>query len=119
MVGARPHMGSGGLECWKVVSVIPLPRLATPCTSPLSPQDTPLYRFFIKRHEEIKAGPYFFSHLSDFMRLALMYKHGGLYFDAGGSSCVLARAVCIKDGGVLGDMGHAPGPDAQARRAVL
>lgn len=59
-------------------------------------QDTPLFRYFTRHHDMIRNGQYYFSHLSDFMRLALLYKHGGLYFDAGESS--RSTRVCGPEG---------------------
>lgn len=36
---------------------------------------------WLSRKAEWQRGPYFYSHLSDIMRVALLFKHGGVYLD--------------------------------------
>lgn len=43
--------------------------------------DTPLHSWFVRRNARLVQGKYWFSHSTDLMRFALLYKHGGLYLD--------------------------------------
>ncbi|PNW71564.1 hypothetical protein CHLRE_16g659550v5 [Chlamydomonas reinhardtii] len=45
-------------------------------------EDTPLGSWFKDKEEKLRSGKYYFSHVTDMMRFALVYKHGGLYLDA-------------------------------------
>ncbi|KAG2451743.1 hypothetical protein HYH02_003523 [Chlamydomonas schloesseri] len=45
-------------------------------------EDTPLGSWFKAKEEKLRTGKFYFSHITDMMRFALVYKHGGLYLDA-------------------------------------
>ncbi|KAG2441808.1 hypothetical protein HXX76_003418 [Chlamydomonas incerta] len=45
-------------------------------------EDTPLGSWFKQKEEKLRTGKFYFSHITDMMRFALVYKHGGLYLDA-------------------------------------
>lgn len=36
---------------------------------------------WVRRIDEWRSGPWFFSHITDFMRFSLLYEHGGSYLD--------------------------------------
>ncbi|GIL52631.1 hypothetical protein Vafri_8436 [Volvox africanus] len=45
-------------------------------------KDTPLYDWFQANAVRLSTGRFWFSHLTDMMRFALVYRHGGLYLDS-------------------------------------
>ncbi|KXZ56157.1 hypothetical protein GPECTOR_1g134 [Gonium pectorale] len=45
-------------------------------------QGTPLASWFTEKREELSRGKFYFSHLTDMLRIALVYTYGGAYFDA-------------------------------------
>lgn len=66
---------------------------------------------WLSRGAEWQRGPYFYSHLSDIMRVALLFKHGGVYLDF---DMILTRPLKL-----LSDReasrGHALSADASLR----
>lgn len=56
---------------------------------------------WIQRIDEWKDGPYFYSHLTDFMRFCILYKNGGIYSDF--DALLLQRMdVLMGDSGFIG-----------------
>ena len=43
--------------------------------------ETPFFNWWINRKKEITNGPHYIAHISDALRLVLMYKYGGFYSD--------------------------------------
>ncbi|KXZ49327.1 hypothetical protein GPECTOR_22g921 [Gonium pectorale] len=44
-------------------------------------QGTPLDEWFARSEGKLRSGRFYFSHVTDMMRFALVYRHGGLYLD--------------------------------------
>ncbi|KAG2423426.1 hypothetical protein HXX76_015297 [Chlamydomonas incerta] len=45
-------------------------------------QETPLESWYLDQRGQLEEGEFWFSHVTDLMRFALVYKHGGVYMDA-------------------------------------
>ncbi len=72
---------------------------------------------WIERLDEWKSGPYFYSHITDYLRFCLLYTHGGIYSDF---DAILLQRINQKDNFIgkdsAGANGHCkwclPGGDA-------